>query len=129
MASPNRAGQPGQQNGGQPGDPAGSQQLSDAAQALADAASQALPDQFNPNQMQDGESSAEGRDAMGNASLWDGLLPDRAGGPAGSRDWGKLTEVLESETAEREGVSRDSEYESLIRMYFREVARAAAADD
>lgn len=127
---PSPEGEPGGQPAGQPnGAPSGSQQLSEAAQALAEAARNALPEQFNPSQMSDGaDSSAAGRDAMGNASLWDGRIPNSADGPAGSRNWGRLIDELDSETSDRISVSRDSEYESLIRMYFREVAKATSPE-
>lgn len=116
------------QGGGEPGTAAGSQQLSSAAQALAQAAKQALPSQFHPGQLsENGDSSGQGRDAMGNASLWNGLLPGASAGPAGTRNWGRLNEELDTETADSAGTTRDSEYEALIRMYFKEVAKAAAA--
>ncbi len=120
-------GQPGegQPGAGQPG--SGSQQLSSAAQALAQAAQSALPGQFNPGQMSDGgESENAGQRAAGNPGLWNGLLPNVANGPAGSRDWGQLNEELDSETTDGVAASRDSEYEALIRMYFREVAKATS---
>jgi hypothetical protein len=121
-------GQPSPGNQGQQGQPSGAQQLSDAAQQLAQAAEQALPEQFNPGQMSDGsEPSTAGRDAMGNVSMWDGLVPDAAGGMAGSRNWGQQNEELDSETSDGVAASRDSEYQALIRMYFREVAKATAA--
>ena len=121
-------GQPSPGGQGQQGQPSGAQQLSDAAQQLAQAAEQALPEQFNPGQMSDGsEPSTAGRDAMGNVSMWDGLVPDAAGGMAGSRNWGQQNEELDSETADGVAASRDSEYQALIRMYFREVAKATAA--
>ncbi|MCP4174031.1 MAG: hypothetical protein GY758_25040 [Fuerstiella sp.] len=121
-------GQPSPGSEGQQGQPTGSQQLSDAAQQLAQAAEQALPEQFNPGQMSDGsQPSTAGRDAMGNVSMWDGLVPDAAGGMAGSRNWGQLNEELDTETSDGVAASRDSEYQALIRMYFREVANATAA--
>lgn len=121
-------GQPGEGQSGRPGQPgSGSQQLSSAAQALAQAAQDALPGQFNPGQMSDGgESENAGQGAAGNPGLWNGLLPSMANGPAGSRDWGKLNEELDSETTDGVATSRDSEYEALIRMYFREVAKATS---
>lgn len=122
--------QPGSQGqpGSEPGTPTGSQQLSSAAQALAQAAKQALPSQFHPGQLPEvGDSSGEGQGAMGNASLWNGLLPGASAGPAGTRNWGRLNEELDTETADTAGATRDSEYEALIRMYFKEVAKAAAA--
>ncbi|MEZ6133054.1 MAG: hypothetical protein R3C59_30660 [Planctomycetaceae bacterium] len=121
--------QPGKQGegDGSPGQNAGSQQLSAAAKALAQAAKQALPGQFNPGQMaENAESSGEGRDAMGNAAMWNGLLPNAAAGPAASRNWGRANDQLETETTDSGNVSRDREYEALIRMYFREVAKAAS---
>lgn len=123
-------GQPGQ-NGqpGQGGQPSGSQQLSAAAKALAQAAQGALPGQFNPGQMSEGgESQAAGNGAKGNDGLWNGLVPNKSDGPENTRDWGGLTEELETETSDGLAVSRDSEYEALIRMYFREVAKAASQD-
>ncbi|MDG1894849.1 MAG: hypothetical protein P8J37_08070 [Fuerstiella sp.] len=121
-------GQPSPGSPGQQGQPSGAQQLSDAAQQLAQAAEQALPEQFNPGQMSDGsDPSTAGRDAMGNVSMWDGLVPDAAGGMAGSRNWGQQNEELDTETADGVAASRDSEYQALIRMYFREVAKATAA--
>lgn len=130
QSQPGQSGQPGQGQNAQQGQAgqgsSGSQQLSDAAQALADAAENALPSQFNPGQLNEGSSGAQGSNAMGNAAMWNGQLPGRSNGPAGSRDWGALNEELQTETADQLGVSRDSEYEALIRMYFREVAKAAA---
>ena len=121
-------GQPSPGSQGQQGQPSGAQQLSDAAQQLAQAAEQALPEQFNPGQMSDGsQPSTAGRDAMGNVSMWDGLVPDAAAGMAGSRNWGQQNEELDTKTADGVAASRDSEYQALIRMYFREVARATAA--
>ncbi len=121
-------GQPSPGSQGQPGQPSGAQQLSDAAQQLAQAAQQALPEQFNPGQMSDGsQPSTAGRDAMGNVAMWDGLLPDAANGVAGSRNWGQQNEELDTETSDGVAASRDSEYQALIRMYFREVAKAIAA--
>ena len=120
-------GQPGQGQPGQSGQPSGAKQLSSAAQALAEAAQAALPGQFNPGQMSEGgESENEGQGAAGNAGLWNGLLPNAANGPAGSRDWGKLNEELNTDTTDGVAISRDSEYEALIRMYFREVAKATS---
>ena len=46
---------------------------------------------------------------------------------AGSRNWGQLNEELDTETSDGVAASRDSEYQALIRMYFREVANATAA--
>ncbi len=121
-------GQPSPGSQGQPGQPSGAQQLSDAAQQLAEAAQQALPEQFNPGQMSEGSPpSTAGRDAMGNVAMWDGLLPDAANGMAGSRNWGQQNEELDTETSDGVAASRDSEYQALIRMYFREVAKATAA--
>ncbi|MEQ9411337.1 MAG: hypothetical protein RIK87_26725 [Fuerstiella sp.] len=133
-AGQSQDGQPGQQDGaspsgspsqnGQPGKPSGSEQLSDAAKALAQAAQDALPQQYNPGQMNDGSDSASaGRDAMGNAAMWDGRVAGAAEGPAGSRDWGGLNDELDTETSDKGSVSRDSEYEALIRMYFREAGK------
>jgi hypothetical protein len=59
--------------------------------------------------------------------MWDGLVPDAAAGMAGSRNWGQQNEELDTKTADGVAASRDSEYQALIRMYFREVARATAA--
>lgn len=73
-----------------------------------------------------GESENEGQGAAGNAGLWNGLLPNAANAPAGSRDWGKLNEELNTDTTDGVAISRDSEYEALIRMYFREVAKATS---
>lgn len=130
QSQPGQSGQPGEGQNAQQGQAgqgsSGSQQLSDAAQALADAAENALPSQFNPGQLNEGSSGAQGSNAMGNAAMWNGQLPGQSDGPAGSRDWGALNEELQTETADQLGVSRDSEYEALIRMYFREVAKAAA---
>ena len=102
------------------------QQLDAAAKSLAQAAGDALPGQFNPSQPPEGNDSQQaGKDAMGNAVMWDGKLPDdvleRIGG---SRDWGKAIDELDSETSDSIKVSRDSEYQSLIRMYFRELAKS-----
>lgn len=102
------------------------QQLDAAAKSLAQAANDALPGQFNPSQPLEGNDSQQaGKDAMGNAVMWDGKLPDdvleRIGG---SRDWGKGIDELDSETLDSIKVSRDSEYQSLIRMYFRELAKS-----
>jgi len=63
---------------------------------------------------------------MGNPATWDGLLPGRSGKDvAGSRDWGKIVDEINSETLDNARVSRDSTYQSLIRMYFRELAKSA----
>lgn len=129
-----QSGQPGQPqpgdpkpgSDGQPGQPSGSQQLSEAAKALAQAAKDSLPQQFTPGQTSDGDASSAGRAAMGNAAMWDGRTPDSSNAPADSRDWGKLNGELDTVTSDRRGISRDSEYESLIRMYFREVAKATS---
>ena len=118
------------QSGEKPNQSSGSQQLNSAAKALAQAAQDALPGQFNPGQMPDsGEPSQAGRDAMGNAALWDGRIAAEAAKAAGSRDWGQQNDELETETSDAAGISRDSEYQALIRMYFREVARATANQD
>ena len=102
--------------------------MSKAAEALANAARMSLPGEFNPGESANGESG-EG-DGRGNDSVWDGLIPkSTAAGPAGSRNWGKVNDELNSETNDRIGVRRDSEYDALIRMYFREVARAAAEEE
>ena len=79
--------------------------------------------------MSEGRSSGQGQDAMGNAAMWNGQLPNASDGPAGSRDWGRQNEELDTDTADRIGVTRDSEYEALIRMYFREVAKATADEE
>ncbi len=122
-------GEQGPAKSGKQGKPSGSQQLSAAAKALAQAAQDALPGQFNPGQMpESGEPSQAGRDAMGNAALWDGRVPDDAGKGRESRNWGQQNEELETETSDTAGVSHDSEYQALIRMYFREVARATASE-
>ena len=118
-------GQPGE---GQPGEGRPSGQLSKAAQALANAARMSLPGEFNPGESSSGQAG-EG-DGQGNDSIWDGLIPKATvAGPNGSRNWGQLNDQLNSETNDRIGVRRDSEYDALIRMYFREVARAAAAEE
>lgn len=102
------------------------QQLDAAAKSLAQAAAEALPGQFNPNQPpSQNDSQQAGKDAMGNAIMWDGKLPDdvleRIGG---SRNWGKVVDELDSETMDSINVSRDNEYQSLIRMYFKELAKS-----
>lgn len=118
---PGQTGQPGQSGQGQT--PA-SDSLNSAAEALAQAASNALPGQFNPNQSP--EQQQAGSDGMGNPASWDGLLPDRSGKDvAGSRDWGRIVDEIDSETLDNARISRDSTYQSLIRMYFRELARSA----
>lgn len=115
--------QPGQS--GQPGQPSGSQQLSAAAKALAQAAQGALPGQFNPGQMSEsGDSPGTGSGGQGNDGLWSGLLPNHSNGPDNTRDWGGLNEELDTETSDGVSFSRDVEYDALIRMYFREVAKA-----
>ena len=87
-----------------------------------------LPGEFNPGESSSGQAG-EG-DGQGNDSIWDGLIPKATvAGPNGSRNWGQLNDQLNSETNDRIGVRRDSEYDALIRMYFREVARAAAAEE
>lgn len=113
-------GQSGQSGQGQPSADA----LNSAAKSLAQAASNALPGQFNPNQSQ--EQQQAGADGMGNPASWDGLLPDRSGTDVeGSRDWGRIVDEIDSETMDNARITRDSTYESLIRMYFRELAKAA----
>ncbi|MCR9201939.1 MAG: hypothetical protein NXI04_25135 [Planctomycetaceae bacterium] len=113
-------GQSGQSGQGQPSADA----LNSAAKSLAQAASNALPGQFNPNQSQ--EQQQAGADGMGNPASWDGLLPDRGGSDVeGSRDWGRIVDEIDSETLDNARITRDSTYESLIRMYFRELAKAA----
>lgn len=116
----------GQQQQGQPS--ASQQQLDSAAKSLAQAAKNALPGQFDPSQPPDGEESEQaGSDAMGNSALWDGRIPDDVlNNGAGSRDWGKVADELDSEISTAAGASRDSEYQSLIRRYFKELAKATS---
>lgn len=117
--------QDGQQQGqqGQGGQPS-SESLKAAAEALQQAASNALPGQFNPNQSP--ETQQAGSDGMGNPAQWDGMIPDGANDQIeGSRNWGQIVDEIDSETLDNARVGRDSTYESLIRMYFRELARSA----
>ena len=92
----------------------------------AEAARNALPNQFSPNQNPQGEGSGSGSDGTGNAAMWDGLSPNRAGTVDDLRDWGQSNEELEIDVSTQLGRSRDKQYESLIRQYFREVAKATA---
>ncbi|MEZ6060355.1 MAG: hypothetical protein R3C19_08345 [Planctomycetaceae bacterium] len=112
---------------GEPGD--GTPMLNQAAQALAQAANGSLPRQFSPGRLSEGEPSGPpSKQATGNAAPWDGnsLQASRAG--AGDRNWGGLNEALDTEVLSGSNEAIDGEYAALIRMYFRELARASAEE-
>lgn len=137
----NQQGQPSQQPGdqGKPspsnsedGQPApngppqpGSQPLTKAANSLAEAAKQSLPGQHRPSDPSQTNSQASSDAGNGSGALWNGLLPNASGAGATGRNWGQLVDELDTNTSGAMGATRDTEYEALIRMYFREVARAA----
>ena len=73
---------------------------------------------------QDTDSDVSGNGGTGSTAQWNGMLPSSAGGPKDSRSWGQPGEQLESEMKTGSQVSQDSEYQSRIQSYFREVARA-----
>jgi hypothetical protein len=132
--SPSQDGQPGSgqpQDSNAPGSPgSGQQSLSQAAQSLAQAARNALPQQFTPGQLSDTEGGdAAARQGRGNEGMWDGKSPlARMGGRAGGRDWGQLNDELNTEVLSGTTESADSEYGSLIRSYFKELARISAEE-
>ncbi|MEZ6123799.1 MAG: hypothetical protein R3C49_11560 [Planctomycetaceae bacterium] len=116
-----QSGQPANDGGPTQSKPSQSgQPLSSAAAALAAAAREALPMAMNASS----SSPGAGADGQGGTSAWNGLLPGRGVAPAGTRNWGHQVDELNSETTETQATARDAEYESLIRMYFREVAKA-----
>lgn len=131
--APSDTGQPGQPSetgsssgqpsaNGQPG--SGSKPLSDAAESLAQAARQSLPGQFRPSDPSNTDSDASGDAGNGSSALWNGLIPNASGAVGRGKNWGQLVDELDTNTSGSMGNSRDAEYEALIRMYFREVAKS-----
>lgn len=102
----------------------GSKPLSNAANSLAQAAKQSLPGQHRPSDPANTNSQASSDAGNGSGSLWNGLTPSSNAAVRTGRNWGQLVDELDTNTSGAMGTSRDTEYEALIRMYFREVAKA-----
>lgn len=117
---PSSSGQP--SPNGQP--KSGSKPLSDAAKSLAQAAKQSLPGQHRPSDPSNTNSQASSDAGNGSAALWNGLMPNSSAAVGTGKNWGQLVDELDTNTSGAMGTSRDTEYEALIRMYFREVAKA-----
>lgn len=114
-------GQPAPNGAPQPG----TESLSKAANSLAEAAKQSLPGQHRPSDPSNTNSQAASDAGNGSTAFWNGLIPNASGSAAAGRNWGQLMDELDTNTSESMGTTRDPEYEALIRMYFREVAKAA----
>ncbi len=126
-SQPGQQGQPGQQPGDQSKQPGQSaEQLRDAARRLAKAAQGALPQK---GQQQPGKADGQGRtgenEMTGNFDgSQNGKLAELLGNRREGRDWGKLPGNLQTEILQGAKRSPNGDYSRLIRLYFREIARA-----
>lgn len=121
----------GQQGNGKSGKKPGmgSKQLRDAAKQMAEAAKKGLPRQGENRPGEEGTSrTGENTEAGGNPGDRNGRLEELLGSKQAGRDWGKLPGHLQTEILQGAKDNPNGDYARLIRMYFREIAKATEGD-